>query len=780
MIPSCTTDAKEAKAHGKHRLIRSQPSFLLCDHLDQSEDRFILQPPPSRTSPINMSFQPGFIDSTSQYIPPPPPPPPPQTDYEVNNLIYPPQSNGQLVQQFPLQSIFEQEIQSLSFKSYEEQLDQIIQERILITTKVNQCENIKKAANNAQDQITPDQMQNLKNDFDELTNLAFNMVKSNIVQSHIWIKNFTKLFPNLEQLLSKLVDGELFTFKENQRSIYYSLNTNENSFDRLKMNFEQMCDVLLLVRKTLYKFNSETTVYKKVLNEDPSIHSINESASEAIKFIDNLIINLVKSSFVIRKQPPQVMKTNVKFSSSVEFLVGKKVLSEENGPPIINAYLISAIEANTFIVNPQAMNLNRKATGKNVAVNEILRNSVSLETTTSVANFSNMQLTKIRRTEKKNAESVTEEKFTILFSAYFNILNGAYKVFVYTMSLPIVVIVHGNQEPHAWATITWDNSFSKSLRSFFAVPESVPWRQLAQILSVKFQLFSNRELTNQDLQFLKGKVLKKENPYSVDEGSLVPWDSFGKEHLPNLNFTFWEWFYAILKLSREHLKHLNTNDGKFVVYFITRKKAEEMLLQCVVGTFLLRYSDSELGGVTIVSINENREGKKEIRHVQPFTARDLSIRGLADRVRDLNDILYFYPNIPKDDIFSKFYTLHQSKGPNGYSMPVLALTFPNFDKAKITQPDLPTAPSTTIQVTSTNPNELSNISSASSSSPTNVVQNGVDYNSTCSPESSQSVTSIVSEYLPHEYNPNSVPETVQVWDCEYNYDPQYITTSYQM
>ena len=27
-----------------------------------------------------------------------------------------------------------------------------------------------------------------------------------------------------------------------------------------------------------------------------------------------------------------------------------------------------------------------------------------------------------------------------------------------TLSLPVVVIVHGVQEPQAWATITWDNA----------------------------------------------------------------------------------------------------------------------------------------------------------------------------------------------------------------------------------------------------------------------------------------------------------------------------------
>ncbi len=40
-------------------------------------------------------------------------------------------------------------------------------------------------------------------------------------------------------------------------------------------------------------------------------------------------------------------------------------------------------------------------------------------------------------------------------------------------SLPVVVIVHGNQEPHAWATILWDNAFAEWGRQPFLVPDKV-------------------------------------------------------------------------------------------------------------------------------------------------------------------------------------------------------------------------------------------------------------------------------------------------------------------
>ena len=49
-------------------------------------------------------------------------------------------------------------------------------------------------------------------------------------------------------------------------------------------------------------------------------------------------------------------------------------------------------------------------------------------------------------------------------------------------SLPVVVIVHGNQEPHAWATILWDNAFAEWGRQPFLVPEKVPWIQVGEFL----------------------------------------------------------------------------------------------------------------------------------------------------------------------------------------------------------------------------------------------------------------------------------------------------------
>lgn len=50
------------------------------------------------------------------------------------------------------------------------------------------------------------------------------------------------------------------------------------------------------------------------------------------------------------------------------------------------------------------------------------------------------------------------------------------------------------------------------------------------------------------------------------------------------------------------------------------------------------------------------DGGQKIQNIQPFTKRDLEIRGLGDRIRDIDHITYLYPEFPKHDVFRKFYT----------------------------------------------------------------------------------------------------------------------------
>lgn len=212
-------------------------------------------------------------------------------------------------------------------------------------------------------------------------------------------------------------------------------------------------------------------------------------------------------------------------------------------------------------------------------------------------------------------------------------------------------------------------------RQSFLVPDRVPFRQVGEVLSQKFISCVGRGLSEENLKFLAAKALRVANVTDLD--TLITWSQFSKESLPDRNFTFWEWFYAILKVTKEHLRAL-WND-ELIYGFVWRKQAEEMLSKCAAGTFLLRFSDSELGGLTVAWKDRSLDGTSDdYPMLQPFTSRDFNIRGLADRLNDLKYLVSLYPDKPKDKVFSKYYTpLNENQKTNsGYVKPLLVTCVP--------------------------------------------------------------------------------------------------------
>lgn len=52
-------------------------------------------------------------------------------------------------------------------------------------------------------------------------------------------------------------------------------------------------------------------------------------------------------------------------------------------------------------------------------------------------------------------------------------------------------------------------------------------------------------------------------------------------------------------------------------------------------------------------------------NLMPFTTKDFSIRSLADRISDLNHLLFLYPSQPKDEVFSRYCTPPNGTPPLG-------------------------------------------------------------------------------------------------------------------
>ena len=113
-----------------------------------------------------------------------------------------------------------------------------------------------------------------------------------------------------------------------------------------------------------------------------------------------LLSNLVTGTFIIEKQPPQVMKTHTRFTATVRLLVGGQ-LQVHMASPSVCVNIVSETQA------AQLLNSTAHGSGKReeFTSGEILNGQGNMEyhaaTRQVSVTFRNLQLKRIKRTEKK-------------------------------------------------------------------------------------------------------------------------------------------------------------------------------------------------------------------------------------------------------------------------------------------------------------------------------------------------------------------------------------------
>ncbi|TKC49356.1 hypothetical protein EI555_016897, partial [Monodon monoceros] len=494
------------------------------------------------------------------------------------------------------------------------------------------------------------------------------------------------------QLLRKqqtiILDDELIQWKRRQQ-LAGNGGPPEGSLDVLQSWCEKLAEIIWQNRQQIRRA-------EHLCQQLPIPGPVEEMLAEVNATITDIISALVTSTFIIEKQPPQVLKTQTKFAATVRLLVGGK-LNVHMSPPQVKATIISEQQAKSLLKNENT---------RNEYSGEILNNCCVMEyhqaTGTLSAHFRNMSLKRIKRADRRGAESVTEEKFTVLFESQFSVGSNELVFQVKTLSLPVVVIVHGSQDHNATATVLWDNAFAEPGRVPFAVPDKVLWPQLCEALNMKFkaEVQSNRGLTKENLVFLAQKLFNSGSSHLEDyNGMSVSWSQFNRdmtrgcgsllecgasrmrnwekvwENLPGWNYTFWQWFDGVMEVLKKHHKP-HWNDGA-ILGFVNKQQAHDLLINKPDGTFLLRFSDSEIGGITIAWKFDSPD--RNLWNLKPFTTRDFSIRSLADRLGDLSYLIYVFPDRPKDEVFSKYYTPVLAKAVDGYVKPQIKQVVPDPD-----------------------------------------------------------------------------------------------------
>lgn len=179
----------------------------------------------------------------------------------------------------------------------------------------------------------------------------------------------------------------------------------------------------------------------------------------------------------------------------------------------------------------------------------------------------------------------------------------------------------------------------------------VPWPDLSRVLSAHFEVIVGTALTHAHLQCLASKLFRGQT--TVDYSNRhATWRQFAKSPLRDGNFSFWEWFNAAMILIANEAKEI-WNHG-LIIGFISRKEAENMLQYTAPGTFLIRFSDRILGGLTIAF---KHSVTKKVLMISPLTERDLKVTSLTKWVINLSELVYLFPRQPKEEAFKDFYTL---------------------------------------------------------------------------------------------------------------------------
>uniref|UniRef100_A0A3B3ZYR4 Signal transducer and activator of transcription n=1 Tax=Periophthalmus magnuspinnatus TaxID=409849 RepID=A0A3B3ZYR4_9GOBI len=451
-----------------------------------------------------------------------------------------------------------------------------------------------------------------------------------------------KILDKAEDLIETLVKKELVDWQRRQQKSCIGAPDNV-SLDLLEKWFSCVAACLFQVREFLSKLDE---LSGKVSYENDPLKMDKPRIQERA---DTLLKNLLLSSFVVETQPsmpqgkgPLVLRTNVQFSVKARLLVK---FSELNHLMKVDVSMDRYRRFNVLGTKSKALNMTESQNGG------------------MVADFRHLTLKEQKcggggKGASEISLSVTEELHIINFDTAFDFKGMSLKL--QASSLPMVIISNSSQQQSAWASVLWFNMLSlypKDIR-FFTAPPSAPWPQFAEMLSWQFLSATKLGLNEAQLEMIAFRLFGKQQSYN---DLTVSWAKFSKENTP---FTFWVWFDGILMMVKQYLVEL-WRDG-LIMGFVTKAKEKSLLKKKQRGTFLLRFSESVIGGITFSWVETTLTGEPEIKTVRPFTKNDLEQIPFHEIIRNFqlmetdnvpeNPLLYLYPNTPKDEAFGKYYS----------------------------------------------------------------------------------------------------------------------------
>ncbi|KRX36165.1 Signal transducer and activator of transcription 1 [Trichinella murrelli] len=453
---------------------------------------------------------------------------------------------------------------------------------------------------------------------------------------------------SIENLRKQLIDGALREWKYRQRlsQIGYSFEEADELLDRIGRSFECLAEEVWTILTITFWFI-------ELLEQTPKLPDNNVSKClPAVESIRSLLIDelkmIIQKSFIVSKQPNVVLKQHNKFNAEVRLLVGDKLgikffnvkvtvklISEEQAQSLEDG-ITSAFDATT-VAKIGISSLSEAEKDFQEENLEVERQSKRVKATFK----SKLLKVDSRKPMSKNVEiPVCERNYALLFTCTMFKMGDITFDSIWALSCPVKLTVHGSQERLSQAMILWNHAFA-SAENPFNIPKAVEWNQLAEALKYKFkcQTGATRPLSDAHLKYIAGKLVADPSCFSY-ETSLITLEQFCK--LPmreDVDFSFWSWFFEIAALIKQKLLRL-WDDG-LITGFISREDARSLLLSLHESSFLLRFSDSHLGGLSISFSAVLEDGRRrEVFPLAPFTGKDLDHLSLCSRIARCPQLLH--------------------------------------------------------------------------------------------------------------------------------------------
>ncbi|XP_031631251.1 signal transducer and activator of transcription 5A-like [Contarinia nasturtii] len=438
--------------------------------------------------------------------------------------------------------------------------------------------------------------------------------------------DIVKSIKNIIHLLNNVLDNVVDTFHERVRSLDKEVKWTEHilvKFAEIQVWFDEIAAII---------YNTRELIHKMRIKNDHTL------CNGEIEQIYDMFKKLIESIVMVQEQPPKILKTDTYFPSAIRILLTLSNLNIKTNE--LKVTILSQEEVTEFTTKSK---------------NEVKTVKIQLHEDSHDIYYQLKQLKvdKIKRL-KNQQDKVVGTKYVLKFSFQFQIDNIQFGASLF--SWPVFVIVHHSQEPLAKAAVMWDKHFPDVARS---PNKSVPWFRMSPVLESFFKSETGCSLNVKHLAALYQKA-KKDGV--IDKRDNFSWTE-SCEDLSDSKFTFWQWFYGVMKFTREFIKELWEYD--LIEGFVTEDDVYS-LRNHPAGTFLLRFSESTLGGLTIVGVEYNSTQRENtIYRAGPISSEMGVIRArspnvpahavIVDIIRSLKHCTRLIDGRAKDKAFGRFY-----------------------------------------------------------------------------------------------------------------------------